>query len=81
MSLWLCERCCCLQEDLDIQLERLGGLGPTRGGGRRSTLIVAPRVRRGCGGALQRCTLVNLSDLLSQKWKGGKPLGMDQMVL
>ena len=41
-----------LIENLDMQLERLGGLVPAEGGGRRSTLIVAPRVRRRGGGAL-----------------------------
>ena len=41
-----------LIENLDMQLDRLGGLVPAEGGGRRSTLIVAPRVRRRGGGAL-----------------------------
>ena len=53
MSPLLCDRCCCLQENLDMQLDRRGGHGPVGGGGRRSTLMVAPRVRRGCGGALK----------------------------
>ena len=58
MSPLLCDRCCCLQENLDIQLDRRGGHGPVGGGGRRSTLMVAPRVRRGCGGALKNDQVV-----------------------
>ena len=47
LSMWIH-----LIENLDMQLDRLGGLVPAEGGGRRSTLIVAPRVRRRGGGAL-----------------------------
>ena len=66
MSSLLCGSCCCLQENLDMQLDRRGGLGPVGGGGRRSTLMVAPRVRRGRGGALQ--VVPCSSCQISNKW-------------